>query len=127
MDHHYSHLNVEELRKIAKWLEANIPVAEMADRLGRDVSTISRDIKQNRYSAAESPDLNGYYAVAAQDMYKDRRSIHKKMAVPPQLKAIIEDRFKAGRRPTGCWLDAPGTASDLRDPRDDLPVRLFRG
>lgn len=40
MGPHYSHLSLEERRKIAKRHEATMPVPEIADRLGRDASTI---------------------------------------------------------------------------------------
>lgn len=65
MGTHYCHLKPEVRRKLAKWLEAKMPVSEIADRLGRDPSTIYRDIKQNRYTDTELPELNGYYALNA--------------------------------------------------------------
>ncbi len=99
MGRHYSHLSLEVRRKIAKWLEAKMPVAEMADRLGRDVSTIYRDIKRNRYTDFGPPELKGYYAISAQDMFERRRAIHRKTIVRPRLKAAIEDRLKAGWSP----------------------------
>jgi IS30 family transposase len=99
MGRHYSHLSLDERRRIAKWLEAKMPIAEMADRLCRDASTIYRDIKRNRYKDSELPELDGYHAVAAQDMYERRRAIHRKMIVFPELKVAIEDRLKAGWSP----------------------------
>lgn len=96
---HYCHLKLDERRKIAKWLEAKMPITEIADRLGRDASSIYRDIRRNRYSDDELPELNGYYAVTAQNMYEKRRAIHRKMIVYPDLKAAIEDRLKAGWSP----------------------------
>ena len=45
MGSHYCHLKLDERRKIAKWLEAKMPIAEIADRLGRDATSIYRDIK----------------------------------------------------------------------------------
>ncbi|NRP42791.1 hypothetical protein XMM3392_003197 [Aliiroseovarius sp. xm-m-339-2] len=81
MGHHYCHLKLDERRKLAKWLEAKMPVSEIADRLGRDPSTIYRDIKLNRYTDDELPELNGYYALNAQDMYEKRRAVHRKMAL----------------------------------------------
>ncbi|MEC8196900.1 MAG: IS30 family transposase, partial [Pseudomonadota bacterium] len=96
MGSHYCHLKLDERRKLAKWLEAKMPIAEIADRLGRDPSTIYRDIKRNRYTDTELPELNGYYALNAQDMYEKRRAIHRKMIVYPELKEAIEDRLKAG-------------------------------
>ena len=72
MGNHYCHLKLDERRKLAKWLEAKMPVSEIADRLGRDPSTIYRDIKRNRYTDEELPKLNAYHALVAQD--KPRRS-----------------------------------------------------
>ena len=99
MGSHYCHLKLDERRKLAKWLEAKIPISEIADRLGRDPSTIYRDIKRNRYTDGELPELSGYYALNAQDMYEKRRAIHRKMIVHPELKEAIEDRLKAGWSP----------------------------
>ena len=53
MGSHYCHLKLDERQKLAKWLEAKMPIAEIADRLGRDASTIYRDIKRNRYTDTE--------------------------------------------------------------------------
>ncbi|MBM2294305.1 IS30 family transposase [Sulfitobacter pseudonitzschiae] len=99
MGTHYCHLKLDERRKLAKWLEAKMPISEIADRLGRDPSTIYRDIKRNRYTDDELPELNGYHALVAQDKYEQRRAIHRKMIIHPDLKAAIEDRLKAGWSP----------------------------
>jgi len=40
MGKHYCHLQLDERRKLAMWLEAKMPISEIADRLGRDPSTI---------------------------------------------------------------------------------------
>ena len=61
--------------------------------------TIYRDIKRNRYTDKEIPELNGYHALVAQDKYEARRAIHRKMIVHPELKEAIEDRLKAGWSP----------------------------
>lgn len=99
MGSHDCHLKLDERRKIAKWLEAKMPIGEIADRLGRDATSIYRDIKRNRYTDKEIPELNGYHALVAQDKYEQRRAIHRKMVVNPELKAAIEDRLKAGCSP----------------------------
>lgn len=85
MGHCYPHLSLEERRKIGKWCEANMPIPEIADRLGRAPSTIYRELKRNFFDDRELPELNGYYALTAQDMYEKRRVIHRK----PELKAVI--------------------------------------
>lgn len=99
MGTHYCHLKLDERRKLAKWLEAKMPISEIADRLGRNPSTIYRDIKRNRYTDKEIPELDGYHALVAQDKYEARRAIHRKMIVYPELKEAIEDRLKAGWSP----------------------------
>ena len=66
MGSHYCHLKLGERRKIAKWLEAKMPIAEIADRLGREASTIYREIKRNHYDDKTLPELNGYYGVVVQ-------------------------------------------------------------
>lgn len=60
MGSRYCHLKLDERRKLANWLEAKMPIAEIADRLGRDASTIYRDIKRNRYSDKEIPELKAH-------------------------------------------------------------------
>ena len=99
MGRRYLHLNLEERRKIAQWLEARMPVPEIADRLSRAPSSIYREIKRNFYDDKEIPYLNGYYAMNAQDMYKRRRAVQRKMIRHPQLKEAVEDRLKAGWSP----------------------------
>ena len=93
------HLSLDERRKIAKRLEAKMPIAEIADRLGRDASTIYRDFKRNRYMDKEIPELNGYHPLVAQNKYEQRRAVHRKMVTHPKPKAAIEDRLKAGWPP----------------------------
>ncbi|WP_375262353.1 IS30 family transposase [Palleronia sp.] len=99
MGRSYLHLNLEERRKIAQWLEARMPVPEIADRLSRAPSSIYRELKRNFYDDKEIPELNGYYAMNAQDMSRRRRAIHRKMVIHPQLKVAVEDRLKAGWSP----------------------------
>jgi IS30 family transposase len=79
----YPHLNLEERRKLAKWLEAKIPVKEIADNLARAPSTIYREISRNYYRDQEIPELNGYHAVVAHDAYEERRAVHRKLIRHP--------------------------------------------
>lgn len=95
----YPHLSLEERRRIDKWREAKMPVPEIADRLGRAPSTVYRELKRNSYEDKELPELNGYYCITAQANYEQRRAIHRKMIVHPELKTAIEDRLKAGWSP----------------------------
>ncbi|MEM9901199.1 MAG: IS30 family transposase, partial [Pseudomonadota bacterium] len=99
MGRSYPHLSLAERRKIAQWRDADMPVSEIEDRLGRAPSTIYRELKRNDFSDPELPKVKGYFAVAAQGMYERRRAIHRKMVKHQDLKAAIEDRLKAGWSP----------------------------
>lgn len=95
----YPHLNLEERKILAKSLAAKLPVREIAEYLGRDQSTIYREIQRNTHVDDELPELNGYHALAAQYSYEHRRAVHRKLISSPQLKAVVEDRLKAGWSP----------------------------
>lgn len=99
MNRNYVHLQLEERRKIEKWLAAGLSQAEIADRLGRSPSTIHREIKKNYFTDFELPQLNGYYAMNAQDAYERRRAVHRKLIAYPDIKLAVEDRLKAGWSP----------------------------
>lgn len=119
----YPQLSLEERRKIADWRYAKMPIPEVADRLGRAASTIYREIKRNSCRFDDQPELNGYHAILANDLTKQRRAIHRKMIVHPELKAAIEGRLVPR---TDRWTDAPGAPPGPREPRDDLPLRRFQ-
>ena len=53
----YSHLSPEERRRIAKWRDAKMPIAEIADRLCRDASIVYRDLRPNHYDDKELPEF----------------------------------------------------------------------
>ena len=95
----YPHLSLDERRKIANWRYAKTPVAEIADRLYRDASTIYREIKRNSVRFDDQPELNGSHAFNAQDKCKDRRAIHRTLIVYPELMAAVRSGFDAGWSP----------------------------
>lgn len=63
----YKHLTIEERACIAQYYKNNLKVSEIADLLGRNKSTISRELKRN-HSRDE-----GYNAIGAQRKYNKRR------------------------------------------------------
>lgn len=89
MGRSYPHLNLDERRKLAKWLEAKIPAKEIADNLQRAPSTIYREIRRNTYSDTKLPHLNGYHAVNAQSKYEQRRAVHRKLIQYPEIMAAV--------------------------------------
>jgi IS30 family transposase len=52
MDRCYRQLTIEERRTIFRLLNARVPVAAIADRLGRHRSTIYREIQRNQFRDA---------------------------------------------------------------------------
>jgi len=64
---HYKHLSVEDREKIRVFHEQGLSIAETARRLGRNKSTISRELKRN------SNTKNEYSAHKAQKKYKKRK------------------------------------------------------
>jgi IS30 family transposase len=88
-----------ERRKLAQWFGENIPAKEIADNLCRAPSTIYREIRRNYYRDQEIPELNGYHAVVAQDRYEDRRAVHRKLIIYPDIIAAVRSGFDAGWPP----------------------------
>src|SRR5690606_39596988 len=95
----YSHINLDERRKIERWHHAGVAVDVIAEKLGRHRSTIFREIARNKFEDVEMPDLAGYFCVTAHGKAKDRRSRHRKLVRHPTLRASIIERIKHGWSP----------------------------
>lgn len=95
----YSHINLDERRKIERWRHAGVAVDVIAEKLGRHRSTIFREIARNKFEDREMPDLTGYFCVAANSKAEDRRSRHRKLVRHPTLRASIIERIKHGWSP----------------------------
>ena len=84
-----SHLTVEEREIIAHLHRAGKMLRQIADRLGRSKSTISRELRRNR-------SRNGYWAVAAQKKADTRRS--QRPWTPkierPELRRYVRERLR---------------------------------
>ncbi|MCF1485705.1 helix-turn-helix domain-containing protein, partial [Agrobacterium vitis] len=76
----YSHIDLDERRKIARWRMAGQSIEMIAETLGRHRSTIFCEIKRNTFIDEVVPDLNGYYCVTAHDMACERRAKLRKLA-----------------------------------------------
>lgn len=72
---------------------------EIAERMGRAPSTIYRELRRNVFEDKEMPELNGYHALFAEEIYEDRRAIHRKLIRHPEIKSAIEDALKSGWSP----------------------------
>jgi len=84
-----SHLSLEEREVIAHMHRAGSTQTQIADRLGRHKSTISRELRRNR-----SP--NGYWAVAAQRKAGRRRSERpwKAKMDRPEVRRYVAKRLR---------------------------------
>lgn len=92
----YSHIDMDERRKIERWHAAKISVDEIANKLGRHRSTIFRELKRNRFDDAEMPKLCGYYCVTAKQRATRRRYNLRKLIRLPKLRDAIIERIKHG-------------------------------
>ncbi|HUT11730.1 MAG TPA: IS30 family transposase [Thermoguttaceae bacterium] len=84
-----SHLTVEEREVIAHMHRAGRMQTQIAERLGRSKSTISRELQRNR-------SRNGYWAVAAQRKAERRRSERPWIAKMqrPEVRRYVQDRLR---------------------------------
>ena len=99
MPRSYAHLSLEGRRKIARWHDANMPVLEIAHRLGLYRATIHRELKRDRFVDAELQDFSGYYALNAQSKSEARRAGLRKLIRRLELRPVAVDRPKTGWTP----------------------------
>ncbi len=90
----YKQLNIEERRKIERWLSAKVPVREMARVLKRSKATLYRELKRNYFVDESLPKYAGYYGAAAQLKADGRRARQRKLIKHPDLAKDIVQRLK---------------------------------
>lgn len=85
---HYKHLTLIEREKIMFFLAQNYSVTDIAKAIGRNKSTVSREIKRNAKEDYYQPSI-------AHTNYLMRRTAckpHKKLN-NPDLYALVKDKF----------------------------------
>jgi IS30 family transposase len=84
-----SHLTVEEREVIAHMHRAGNTQTQIADRLGRHKSTVSRELRRNR-------SRNGYWAVTAQRRAEKRRSQRPWVGKMerPEVRRYVQERLR---------------------------------
>ena len=106
----YKHLSIEERSCIRKYYVDGLSYREIARLIGRDVSTVSREIRRN---CTHMYDIPTYYPHTAQKKYLLRRSYcHRGMFWNEEVIAYIEEKLKATWSPeqiacTPCELTIP--------------------
>ena len=85
----YRQLDLDERRTIFRLLNAKVPVAAIAQQLGRHRSTIHREISRNHFHAQR--EYAGYYPLNAQDLASERRQRRRKL-LPERCPAPLRHR-----------------------------------
>ena len=77
---HYKHLNINERENLLLLLGEGKTIREIAREMGRDKSTISREIARNSLGAKKSEKKKKVYRPSlAQSRYEKRREEKKKL------------------------------------------------
>ena len=106
----YRHLSIEERSCIRKYYRDGLSYREIARLVGRNVSTVSRELRRN---CTHMYDVPTYYPHTAQKKYLLRRSYcHRGMYWNEEILAYIEEKLKATWSPeqiagTPCELKMP--------------------
>ena len=88
----YHHLQQLDRKYIRDWHQAQIPLAEIARRLGRATSTISREIKRNSDSRGRYHQINAHQKALA------RRS-HSRLKIRGFLAELIVQNLEKDLSP----------------------------
>lgn len=89
----YKHLSIEERCCIRKYYIEGMSYRKIAELIGRDVSTVSREIRRN---CTHMYDIPTYYPHTAQKKYLLRRSYcHRGMFQSQELISYIEEKLLA--------------------------------
>ena len=106
----YKHLSIEERSCIRKYYVDGLSYREIARLIGRNVSTVSREIRRN---CTHMYDIPTYYPHTAQKKYLLRRSYcHRGMFWNEDVISYIEEKLRATWSPeqiacTPCELSMP--------------------
>lgn len=91
----YRQLNLDERRTIFRLLNAKVPVAAIAQQLGRHRSTLHREISRNHFH--EQREYAGYVPMIAHDLAGRRRRRLKKLSQNDCLRRYVIDGLER------CW------------------------
>lgn len=89
----YTHLDLDERRKLYQLTSAGRSPRQAAAELGRHASTIYRELKRN-HRFDEEPMFRGYFPLTAQSMAAGRRLRGAKISRYPGLASYIVDRLE---------------------------------
>jgi IS30 family transposase len=93
----YKHLSLREREKLYGWKKAGLSLRETARRLGRDVSTLSRELKRNA-----PPLRTGYYLPARAQVRALKRSIKSRTRArlkSPEIRGYVRRKLRQDLSP----------------------------
>ena len=109
----YRQLALDERRTIFRLLNAKVPMAEIAQQLGRHRSTIHREVSRNYFR--EQREYAGYFPLTAQECARQRRQRLSKLHRHEVLRRYIIDKLEH------CWSPEQ-IAGRLRLDRESGPT-----
>ena len=109
----YRQLALDERRTIFRLLNAKVPMAEIAQQLGRHRSTIHREVSRNYFR--EQREYAGYFPLTAQECARQRRQRLSKLHRHEVLRQYIIDKLER------CWSPEQ-IAGRLRLDRESGPT-----
>jgi IS30 family transposase len=93
----YKHLSLREREKLFGWKKESLSLREIARRLGRDVSTISRELKRNA-----PPIRKGYYLPARAQVRALKRNTNSRTRArlkSPEIRSFVLRKLKQDLSP----------------------------
>lgn len=95
----YRKLSLDERRILATMLQSKATKTKIAEVLGRDRSTIHREIKRNWWHDDEVPQADGYWHVTAQTLADQRHLKRRKLEQHEDLRNEVIGKLKTGWSP----------------------------
>jgi IS30 family transposase len=95
----YSQLTDDERRKLERWRHTKVSVDVIAEKLGRDRSTIFRELRRNHFQDPSMPEVAGYFWLAAKMKAAAHRARDRKLMRQPELRDRVIERIRAGWTP----------------------------
>lgn len=93
----YTHITKEERFKIQAWLELSLPQNEIAERLGKDESSVSREINRNKNSAGKY--TAGWADNASRKRRQDGKRHSQKLIKDKKLRRAVLSQLKKKKSP----------------------------